>query len=85
MKSKLCLNSKQKQSLEVFFQKFVLENFAKYTEKRLCQSLFFNKVAGLGLQLYQKRHSDTGVFLLILRHFQEHLFYRKPPVDGFCA
>ena len=25
----------------------VLENFAKFTGKHLCQSLFFNKVAGL--------------------------------------
>ena len=27
-------------------KKGVLENFAKFTEKHLCQSLFFNKVAG---------------------------------------
>ena len=27
-----------------------------------------------------KRDSNTGVFLWILRNFQEHLFYRKPPV-----
>ena len=26
-------------------------NFAKFTGKHLCQSLFFNMVAGLGLQL----------------------------------
>ena len=33
-----------------FFQtesKGVLRNFAKFTGKQLCQSLFFNKVAGL--------------------------------------
>ena len=30
----------------------VLKNFTKFTGKHLCQSLFFNKVAGLGLQLY---------------------------------
>ena len=30
----------------------VLINFIKFTGKRLCQSLFFNKVAGLALQLY---------------------------------
>ena len=30
----------------------VLINFTKFTGKRLCQSLFFNKVAGLALQLY---------------------------------
>ena len=32
-------------------EKSVLKNFAKFTEKQLCQSLFFNKVAGLR-QLY---------------------------------
>ena len=29
-------------------KKGVLRNFAKFTGKHLCQSLFFNKVAGLG-------------------------------------
>ena len=33
--------------LEVFCEKGVLRNFAKFTGKHLCQSLFFNKVAGL--------------------------------------
>ena len=32
---------------EVFCKKGVLRNFTKFTGKRLCQSLFFNKVAGL--------------------------------------
>ena len=32
--------------LEVFCKKSVLRNFAKFTGKHLCQSLFFNKVAG---------------------------------------
>ena len=31
---------------EVFCRKSVLRNFAKFTGKRLCQRLFFNKVAG---------------------------------------
>ena len=39
----------------------VLKNLAKFIGKHLCQSLFFNKVAGLGL--YYIRVSDTGVFL----------------------
>ena len=30
----------------VFCKKGVLRNFAKFTGKHLCQSLFFNKVAG---------------------------------------
>ena len=33
--------------LEVFCKKGVLRNFAKFIAKHLCQSLFFNKVAGL--------------------------------------
>ena len=37
---------------EVFCKKGVLRNFAKFTGKDLCQSLFFNEVAGVSLQLY---------------------------------
>ena len=33
--------------LEVFCKNVVPENFLKFTGKHLCQSLFFNKVAGL--------------------------------------
>ena len=40
-------NKVQKQPLEVFCKKDVLKNFAKSTGKRLCQSLFFNRVVGL--------------------------------------
>ena len=36
----------QKQPPEVFFRNFS-RNFTKFTGKHLCQSLFFNKVAGL--------------------------------------
>ena len=36
----------QKQPLEVLRKKGVLRNSAKSTGKHLCQSLFFNKVAG---------------------------------------
>ena len=32
-------------------KKGVLRNFTKFTGKQLCQSLFFNKVAGLRLQV----------------------------------
>ena len=32
---------------EVFCKKGVLRNFTKFTGKHLCQSFFFNKVAGL--------------------------------------
>ena len=33
--------------VEVFFKKGLFKNFAKFLEKHLCKSLFFNKVAGL--------------------------------------
>ena len=39
----------QKQPPELFCKKSVLKNFAKFTGKHLCQSLFLNKVAGLRL------------------------------------
>ena len=32
---------------KVFCKKDILENFAKFTDKHLCKSLFFNKVASL--------------------------------------
>ena len=55
---------------EVFCKKGVLRNFAKFTGKHLCQSLFFNKVAGLrSTTLLKKRDSGTGVFLRILPNF----------------
>ena len=39
---------------EMFCKKGVLRNFAKFTRKHLCQSLFFNKVAGLRASEYRK-------------------------------
>ena len=41
------LHKNQKQALEVFYKKSVLETFKKFTGKHLCQSLFFNRVAAL--------------------------------------
>ena len=35
---------KEEQPPEVFFKKVVLTNFAKFTGKHLCQSLFFNRL-----------------------------------------
>ena len=48
---------------EVFCKKGVPRKFAKFTGKHLCQSLFFNKVAGIRPATLLKRESDTGVFL----------------------
>ena len=41
--SEICRSSRP----DVLCKKGVLKNFAKFTGKHLCQSLFFNKVAGL--------------------------------------
>ena len=53
MKFRICFRQAANRSScpEVFCKKVVLRNFAKFTGKHLCQSVFFNKVAGLGLQL----------------------------------
>ena len=44
-------------SREVFYEKGVLKHFAKFKEKHLCQSLFFNKVAGLRSEKKSLSHS----------------------------
>ena len=65
---------------EVFCKKGVLWNFAKFTGKQPCQSLFFNKVAGLRPEtLFKKRlwHRCFPVnFVKFLRtpFFTEHLW-----------
>ena len=43
-------------------RKGALRNFAKFTGKHLCQSLFFNKVAVLRPAALLKRDSGAGVF-----------------------
>ena len=43
-------------------RKSVLRNFTKFTGKHLCQSPFFNKVAGLTPATLLKKNSGTGVF-----------------------
>ena len=53
----------------VFCAKSVLKNFANFTGKQLCQSLFFNEVADLRSATLLKRDSSIGVLLRILRNF----------------
>ena len=59
---------------KVFCKKSILKNFANFTWKRLCQSLFFIKVAGL------RRDSGTVALRWILRIFWEHLLYGTLPM-----
>ena len=48
---------------EVFCRKRILKNFAKFTAKHLCQSIFF-----------KKRDSDAGVFPVYFAKIQITLF-----------
>ena len=68
--------SVQKQSPGGPLQEDVLQNFAKFTRKHLCQSLFFNE----GLQLYLKIDSGADVLLWI---FKNILFIEYQILDNF--
>ena len=80
------INSELKQSPMTVFRwlryikKGVLKNFAKFTGKHLCQSLFFNKVDATLL----KQNSGTGDFAWILRNFQDYFFHSTPLDDCLC-
>ena len=52
LKSRHILENSEGGRPEVFCKKVVLRNLTKFKGKHLCQSLFFNKVADLGLQLH---------------------------------
>ena len=66
-------------------KKCILRSFTKLTRKHLCQSLFLIRLQAWGLQLYLKGNCCTVFFLWILRNFEEHLFYRTPLENCFCA
>ena len=69
--------------LEVFCRKGVLRNFAKFTEKHLCQSLFFNKVVGLRPDTLLKKETLAQVFSCEFCEISKNtFFYRTPPVDA---
>ena len=52
----------------------VLKNFANFTGKHLCWSLFFKKLQAFRSVMLLKRDSYTGVSLWNLRNSEEHLF-----------
>ena len=61
----------QKQPPEVFCNKGVLRNFAKFAGKNLCQSLFFNNIAGLRPQTRHFIKKETLIVQLFLCKFCE--------------
>ena len=62
---------------EVFCKRGVLRDFAKFTEKQLCQSLFINKVTDQGWQLYSKRDPGTGVSCEFCKTSKNTFSYRS--------
>ena len=67
-------------------KKVVFKNFAIFTGKHLCLSIFLNKVAIRPVTLL-KRDSNTIVFLWILRtknkYFEEHLLWNATVIFLF--
>ena len=64
-------------------KKGVLKNFANFTGKRRCWSLFLIILQGLKPATFLKRDSNTGVFLW-KANFLEHLFWRTSANNCFC-
>ena len=66
---------------DVFCKKDVLKNFSKFTGKHLCQSLFFNKVAGLRPATLLKKKTLAQVFPCEYYKISKNTFsYRTPLV-----
>ena len=68
--------------LEGFCKKGDLRNFAKFTGKHLCQSPFFNKVAGQACRLI-KKETLVQVFSCEFCEVSKNTFsYRTPPLTA---
>ena len=67
----------------MFCRKGVLRNFAKFTGKQLCQSLFFNKVAGLGPAFCLKKRIWHRCFPVNFVKFFRTPFLQTPFGDCF--
>ena len=57
-------------------KKSVLRNFTKFTGKHLCQSLFFNKVGGLGYN-YIKKEILAQVFSCEICEISKNTFFTE--------
>ena len=60
------------------------KNFASFTGKYLCWSLFFTKLQAFRPATLSKRDSYKGVFLSNLRNFSEYLFWKASMSNCFC-
>ena len=64
---------------DVFCKKGILSNFAKFTGKHLCHSLFFNKVADLRPATITKE-TLTQVFSCEFREISKNTFFHRTPL-----
>ena len=71
--------------LEVFWQKGILKNFAKFTGKHLYGSLFFDKVTACNCNFIKKGDSINLFSCEFCEIFKEHLFYRTSANGCFCT
>ena len=62
---------------EEFCKKGILKNFAKFTGKQLCQSLLFNKAAGLKPAILLKRKLWHRCFLMNFCETFKNTFFVK--------
>ena len=61
----------------MFCRKGVLRNFAKFTGKQLCQSYFFNKVAGLRTAIFLKKRLWRRCFPVNFAKFLRTSFFTE--------
>ena len=65
----------------MFCKKGVLKNFTKFTGKHLCQSLFFNEVAGLRPTSSPERCAGDEVGPEACNFIKKRLWHRCFPVN----
>ena len=70
---KFCYRHGNFQNTEATTEGF-LKNFTKFIGKRLCQSLFFNKVAALSTANLLKKDSDISAFCELCEIFKNNFF-----------
>ena len=75
------LNLNRTSRPEVFCKKGV-QNFTKFTGKHLCQSLFFNQVAGLRPATFFKKTLWHRCFSMNFVKLKNTYFYRTPPITA---
>ena len=74
----------QKQAPELHYENGVLSNYAKFTGKRLYQSLFLNKVADLRPTVLSKKRLWCRCFPVNFAKFLRAPFLQNTPGRWFC-